>query len=76
MSAVSPDNQIVEYDKNADMRDFKAVKRIATAAKKLFFPHWKTVEDIKATIKISGPLTLLSLFLQDLFYAILLMTAK
>jgi ATP-dependent Lon protease len=40
-------DQLVEYDKNADMRDFKAVKRIATAALKLFFPHWKTLEDVK-----------------------------
>lgn len=39
-------DQLVDYDKNADMRDFKAVKRIATAAMKLFFPHWKTVEDV------------------------------
>lgn len=39
-------DQIVEYDRNADMRDFKAVKRIATAAMKLFFPHWKTIEDV------------------------------
>ena len=39
-------SMLVDYDKNADMRDFKAVKRIATAAMKLFFPHWKTVEDV------------------------------
>ena len=39
-------DQLVGYQKDADMRDFKAVKRIATAAMKLFFPHWKTVEDV------------------------------
>lgn len=39
-------DQLVEYESGADMRDFKAVKRIATAAMKLFFPHWKTVEDV------------------------------
>ena len=39
-------DQIVEYEANADMRDFKAVKRIAIAAMKLFFPHWKTVSDV------------------------------
>jgi ATP-dependent Lon protease len=39
-------DQLVGYQKDADMRDFKAVKRIATAAMKLFFPHWKTIEDV------------------------------
>ena len=39
-------DQLVEYDKKADMRDFKAVKRVATAAIKLFFPHWKNIEDV------------------------------
>lgn len=39
-------DQLVGYQKDADMRDFKAVKRIATAAMKLFFPHWKTFEDV------------------------------
>lgn len=39
-------DQLVEYEAGADMRDFKAVKRIATAAMKLFFPHWKTVADV------------------------------
>lgn len=39
-------DQLVGYEANADMRDFKAVKRIATAAMKLFFPHWKTVADV------------------------------
>ena len=39
-------DQMVGYQKDADMRDFKAVKRIATAAMKLFFPHWTTIEDV------------------------------
>jgi ATP-dependent Lon protease len=39
-------DQLVGYQSDADMRDFKAVKRIATAAMKLFFPHWATVEDV------------------------------
>lgn len=39
-------DQLVGYQKDADMRDFKAVKRIATAAMKLFFPQWSTVEDV------------------------------
>lgn len=39
-------DQLIEYEANADMRDFKAVKRIATAAMKLFFPHWKAVADV------------------------------
>lgn len=39
-------DHLVDYQKDADMRDFKAVKRIATAAMKLFFPHWTTVEDV------------------------------
>ncbi len=39
-------DQLVDYDRGADMRDFKAVKRIAVAAMKLFFPHWKTVQDV------------------------------
>ncbi len=39
-------DQLVGYQKDADMRDFKAVKRTSTAALKLFFPHWITVEDV------------------------------
>jgi len=39
-------DDLVVYDKKADMRDFKAVKKIATAAMKLLFPHWKSVEDV------------------------------
>ena len=33
-------------DKNADTRDFNAVKRIAVAYMKLLFPHWKSVDDV------------------------------
>ena len=39
-------DQLVDYDKNADMRDFKAVKRIATAAMKLFFPPWNSQDSM------------------------------
>lgn len=39
-------DDLVVYDKKADMRDFKAVKKIATAAMKLLFPHWRTVADV------------------------------
>ena len=39
-------DNLVVYDTKADMRDFKAVKKIATAAMKLLFPHWRTVEDV------------------------------
>ena len=39
-------DQMVGYQKDADMRDFKAVKRIATAAMKLFFPHWTSIENV------------------------------
>lgn len=39
-------DHLVDYQKDADMRDFKAVKRIATAAMKLFFPHWTTIEEV------------------------------
>lgn len=39
-------DDLVVYDKKADMRDFKAIKKIATAAMKLLFPHWKTIEDV------------------------------
>lgn len=35
-------DQIVKYDKNADTRDFNAVKRIAVGYMKLLFPHWTT----------------------------------
>ena len=39
-------DQLVEFNSKLSMRDFNAVKRIATAYMKLFFPHWTTVEDV------------------------------
>lgn len=39
-------DQIVGCDKNADTRDFNAVKRIAVGYMKLFFPHWTEASKI------------------------------
>lgn len=39
-------DQIVKYDKNADTRDFNAVKRITVGYMKLLFPHWTSVEKV------------------------------
>ena len=39
-------DELVEFERNADMRDFNAVKRIATGYMKLLFPHWTKVEDV------------------------------
>ena len=39
-------DELVGCDKNADTRDFNAVKRIAVAYMKLLFPHWAHVEDV------------------------------
>lgn len=39
-------DQIVTYDKNADTRDFNAVKRIAVGYMKLLFPHWTSVDNV------------------------------
>ena len=39
-------DELVEIAPNTDMRDSKAVKRVATAYMKLLFPHWRTVEDV------------------------------
>jgi len=39
-------DRLVEIAPNTDMRDAKAVKRIATAYIKLFFPHWRTLQDV------------------------------
>lgn len=33
-------DELVGYDKSADMRDFNAVKRITVGYMKLLFPHW------------------------------------
>lgn len=39
-------DELVEIAPNTDMRDAKAVKRIATAYMKLLFPHWRRMEDV------------------------------
>ena len=39
-------DELVGCDKNADTRDFNAVKRIAVAYMKLLFPHWKSMDDV------------------------------
>lgn len=39
-------DELVGCDKNADTRDFNAVKRIAVAYMKLLFPHWTNLSDI------------------------------
>jgi len=39
-------DDLVTFDPDADMRDFNAVKRIATAYIKLLFPHWTHSIDV------------------------------
>ncbi len=39
-------DQLVRFEDKADVRDSKAIKRIATAYMKLFFPHWRTLEEV------------------------------
>ncbi len=39
-------DELVDYDKNADTRDLKAVKRVAVGYIKLLFPHWTRVSDV------------------------------
>ena len=39
-------DKLVDYDRQAGMREFTAVKRIATAYIKILFPHWTTIEDV------------------------------
>lgn len=39
-------DELVSFQKDSDMRDFTAVKRITTAYMKLIFPHWTTIEDV------------------------------
>ena len=41
-------DELVACDRNADTRDFNAVKRIAVAYMKLLFPHWTRAEDVNA----------------------------
>ena len=38
-------DKLIEYDPS-DMRDFTAIKRIATAYMKLLFPHWVNPDDV------------------------------
>lgn len=44
-------DQIVSFDKAADLRDIKAVKKLATAYSKLLFPHIKTLATLSETEK-------------------------
>ena len=39
-------DELIEVPKEADTRDTKAVKRIATAYMKLFLPHWASIDDV------------------------------
>ena len=39
-------DQLVKFEEKADVRDSKAIKRIATGYMKLLFPHWKSVDDV------------------------------
>ena len=39
-------DELVACDRNADTRDFNAVKRIAVAYMKLLFPHWTRAEEV------------------------------
>ena len=39
-------DELIEVPKDADTRDTRAVKRIATAYMKLFFPHWASIDDV------------------------------
>jgi ATP-dependent Lon protease len=36
----------VKFEEKADVRDQKAIKRIATGYMKLLFPHWRKAEDV------------------------------
>lgn len=39
-------DELIEAPKDSDLRDLKAVKRLATAYMKLLFPHWSKIEDV------------------------------
>lgn len=39
-------DELVEFEAKSDVRDSKAIKRIATAYMKLLFPQWQKVEDV------------------------------
>ena len=43
-------DRLVEYQKDADIRDFKAVKKTAVAYMKLLFPYWGSVGDVDTTL--------------------------
>ena len=40
-------DELVGCDKNADTRDFNAVKRITVAYMKLLFPHWTNISEVE-----------------------------
>ena len=39
-------DELVTFQKDADMRDLTAVKRMTTAYMKLLFPHWRSIDDV------------------------------
>ena len=39
-------DELVSFEKDADMRDFTAIKRITVAYMKLLFPHWTKKEEV------------------------------
>lgn len=39
-------DELLEISAKADVRDSKAIKRIATAYMKLLFPHWQKIQDV------------------------------
>ena len=39
-------DQLVRFEDKADVRDSKAIKRIATGYMKLLYPHWRSVADV------------------------------
>lgn len=43
-------DELVEMERNADVRDSKAVKRTAVAYMKLLFPHWQKPEDVDKNV--------------------------
>ena len=39
-------DQLCKFEEKADVRDSKAIKRIATGYMKLLFPHWRTLDNV------------------------------
>jgi ATP-dependent Lon protease len=39
-------DQLCRFEEKADVRDSKAIKRIATGYMKLLFPHWRSIADV------------------------------